>query len=112
MNRQYLTNMKNTEQKKCEQCGTELNNTNQNDDLVLCKKCKEEYDAKRNRRRYKLHFNCRKNNVGIDTRHKTCSVVHGKEINKFVSELVEKFNYSIQRVIFVDDKRAKINKEL
>ncbi len=121
--------MKNTKN-KCECCGAENGkphpDTNtiteltvvrwgyaQEDGLkTICQECYFEYMAKRNRRRYKLHYKCRRNGNGVDIRQKTCSVLCGSIPNKFTKALIDEFNYEVQYVMYIDDKRAKLNKEL
>ncbi len=64
------------------------------------------YTKQQNNRRYKLHYRCRQNGVGVDVKHKTCKVLYNGNTNKYAQELVKKFNYVVQSVLYLDDMRV------
>lgn len=60
------------------------------------------YTKEQNNRRYKLHYKCRQQGVEISVRDKTCFVKYDEKCNEF--------NYVVQFVFFVSDKRVNCTK--
>ncbi len=66
------------------------------------------YTKQQNNRRYKLHYKCRQNGIGVDVKNRTCEVVSNSDINKYARQLVAEYNYVVQKAIYIRDKRVRL----